>query len=289
MSDDVRARTYLYLRLAILLLVLLLLVSVGQRIATDGRACIQGSISAYYWTPVRPVFVGVLCAIGACLVVYKGNSAFEDHTLNLAGILAVVVAFVPTTLDRTCAVTNLATPEEIASSVSNNIWSLFAVTLVAICLAAWLRRRYGTEGPLDEKDRRATAIALVLSALSLGAGLVVFVVARDFTIRHGHDIAAITMFAGIVAVAVANAIGYAHKDAARQGEAPGRQAYANRYAAVAVAMTLTLVALPLVHWIVPDWGPWLFWLEVALIVEFAAFWLVQTTELGVARTRADTR
>ena len=42
------------------------------------------------------MFIGALCAIGALLIVYKGSKDTEDVLLNLAGILAFVVAFVPT-------------------------------------------------------------------------------------------------------------------------------------------------------------------------------------------------
>jgi len=54
------------------------------------------SISAYYHTPMRDVFVGSLVAVGACLYLYKGFSDRENKALNCAGIFAVAVAFLPT-------------------------------------------------------------------------------------------------------------------------------------------------------------------------------------------------
>jgi hypothetical protein len=56
------------------------------------------SISAYYGEPVRDVFVGVLFAIAACLVAYRGRPPLEDFALNGAGFYAVFVALVPTNL-----------------------------------------------------------------------------------------------------------------------------------------------------------------------------------------------
>jgi len=57
----------------------------------------QTSISAYYWTldPERNAFVGVLCAVGVFLLLYKGYSWFEDRVLDLAGVSAVGIAFFP--------------------------------------------------------------------------------------------------------------------------------------------------------------------------------------------------
>ncbi len=57
---------------------------------------LQGSISAYYHTPIRNVFVGILFAIGTSLYLYKGYSTVEDFVLDGAGILAVCVALLPT-------------------------------------------------------------------------------------------------------------------------------------------------------------------------------------------------
>jgi hypothetical protein len=60
---------------------------------------LQGSISAYYHTSMRDVFVGVLFAAGATLFLYKGFSPKEDWALNLAGTFAVLAALVPTPTD----------------------------------------------------------------------------------------------------------------------------------------------------------------------------------------------
>ena len=57
---------------------------------------LQGSMSAYYHTSWRDVFVGGLCAVGAALYLYKGFSSAENWVLNAAGALAVCVAIFPT-------------------------------------------------------------------------------------------------------------------------------------------------------------------------------------------------
>jgi len=63
------------------------------------------SISAYYHTPMRDLFVGVLVAIGACLYLYKGFSERENKALNCAGIFAVAVAFLPTCIPELSTMT----------------------------------------------------------------------------------------------------------------------------------------------------------------------------------------
>ena len=56
---------------------------------------LQGSMSAYYHTSMRDPFVGMLCTVGAALLLYKGFSSAEDWALNIGGALAIVVGLVP--------------------------------------------------------------------------------------------------------------------------------------------------------------------------------------------------
>ena len=80
-------KTYNYLRIALAALVLLLYTAVVLEWWAAGR-CLQTSISAYYYTPVHAVFIGVLVTMGVCLVALKGNTDGEDVLMNLAGMLA---------------------------------------------------------------------------------------------------------------------------------------------------------------------------------------------------------
>ncbi len=56
---------------------------------------IQGSLSSYYHTGMRDVFVGTLCAIGIFLFAYKGYEQQDNLAGNLAGICAVGNSAVP--------------------------------------------------------------------------------------------------------------------------------------------------------------------------------------------------
>ena len=95
-------KSYRYLRLAIVVVVLSLIASVI--IERAKTSCWEVSISAYYYTPVHAMFVGALVAIGVCLIAVKGSEEWEDMLLNVAGILAPIVAFVPTSPpSRSCA------------------------------------------------------------------------------------------------------------------------------------------------------------------------------------------
>jgi hypothetical protein len=53
---------------------------------------IQDSISAYYYTGMRNVFVGMLCATGFFLLSYKGYERKDSIAGNLGCLFAVGVA-----------------------------------------------------------------------------------------------------------------------------------------------------------------------------------------------------
>jgi hypothetical protein len=62
-----------------------------------GSPGIQSSVSAYYYTAMRDVFVGSLCAIAVFLFSYKGYDRRDDWAGNIAGLAALGVALFPTT------------------------------------------------------------------------------------------------------------------------------------------------------------------------------------------------
>ena len=133
--------TYRYLRAAMVVLLFMMLFAVSYEWfwhwRDTGQFCFLGSISAYYYTPVRTVFVGSLCALGAVLIAYKGHSPAEDVLLNFSGFMAFVVAMVPTVPDGLCGPSGFAlSSTEIAMSVRNNIWTLIVAAVISAVVAS---------------------------------------------------------------------------------------------------------------------------------------------------------
>lgn len=91
--------SYLALRQAIgfLGIALPFLVSLGALLIF--RTGFQGSISGYYYTGMRDVFVGVLWAIGVFLFSYKGYAREDDWAGNIACLFAIGITLFPTTPD----------------------------------------------------------------------------------------------------------------------------------------------------------------------------------------------
>lgn len=88
-----RAIGYLGISLPILL--------VGLSLISFFQTPVQPSISDYYYTNLREIFTGILCAVGLFLIRYKGFgniSIWKNDNLltNIAGIMALGVALFPT-------------------------------------------------------------------------------------------------------------------------------------------------------------------------------------------------
>jgi len=57
---------------------------------------ISDSISSYYYSVMRNVFVGILCAIGIFLICYQYDH-LDNIVSNIAGICVISVSLLPTT------------------------------------------------------------------------------------------------------------------------------------------------------------------------------------------------
>jgi hypothetical protein len=105
-----------------------------------GFPALQGSMSAYYHyvDPVqtlyggggtrRNVLVGVLCAVGCFLNLYKGYSRREDIALNIAGITAIGVAMFPMDWPSACA------PGQPFLQCASPIWMVHAASAILFFL-----------------------------------------------------------------------------------------------------------------------------------------------------------
>jgi len=267
-------KTYRFLRLGMVVLALMLLTSVAIEIIQAG-GCVRTSISSYYFTPARGVFVGALVAIGACLIVLKGNTEIEDVLLNIAGLLSAVVAFVPIADPGECSSAVVALTDS-RPNVFNNVTALAVSGLVALVVVIVLaRRESGGPPPL----RHVLGFG---SVLLFGGGLLAaFLWAREAFDRWAHYAAAIPMFVLLVAVMVINAVSFGRTDAAEEARRPTGKDVVNRYAGIAAVTLVAVVALLAARFVL-GWAHGLFWAEVAVVVAFGVFWVVQTVELWQA-------
>lgn len=280
--------TYRYLRLAIVLLALFLAAAVAIE-SWWGESPAQGSISAYYYTPVRGVFIATLVAMALGLITIQGRDwGYEDLLLNFSGMLAPVVALVPTPILSTTALPcpdgfapdERCVPLAFREGVVNNVWALLVLAGGGVLVAAVVARPQ-----LRSLLRcRRWLVGCVLASILIVAVLLVFALEREFFLRWAHYAAAVSMFGLLIAVGVINGLATDHTRSA--GRAPPRipgvtdhlRAW---YYGLAVGMSLVVVLAVAYGLLVGEegsWDAWLFWVEVALLIMFSAFWILQTID-----------
>ncbi len=279
-NKDSIDRTYTSLRAALAALVILLLGALLVR-TISLHWCIRGSISAYYYTALQPMFVGTLIAVGICLIVYQGTTYIENILLDIAGFMAFIVAFVPTAPgDDRCA-TSIIKSGIIKSDdirlevVQYNVFPLLVVAFGATFLALWSRYRAkpSADGTEAQAAWKHELIRLRTGLCAEAVALVWFACCHENSRDMAHGIAAFGLFACIIGVVWSNHL-------SRSDD--------KKYLAVAVAMTITLLAAAVLHFIY-KWPVAIFYVEAGLIVEFALFWILQTKDLeGQANLPATT-
>ncbi|OMC30541.1 diphosphate--fructose-6-phosphate 1-phosphotransferase [Mycobacterium sp. GA-1841] len=277
--------TYRYVRVGLVALVVFLLCSLGL---TWAHSCPQGSISAFFYTRTHAVFLAALCAIGICLIAYKGSRIGEDALLNFAGFMAFIVALVPTGPVELCQPW-LPSVSDPYGAVANNIASLFvavaAGTAMYLALQRWRRPQQPPVASAPSCAEAATlwktiATALLTVEKRLPAALLVIAIAGaplllwDWFAEHAHVIAAVAMFLAITLVAVYHAC-YAR--------AAVRRHLARFYATIAALMLATVVAALVL--LTVGWPFGVIAVELTLTVLFAVFWAVQTWDVWDAEDR----
>jgi hypothetical protein len=265
-------KTYRYLRLGMVVAVAVLTAAI---LIEQGKAhCWQTSISAYYYTPVRAIFVGGLFAVGFALIVVKGRTTWEDVCLNGAGLLAPVVALAPTTdVGRCWSVQPEPLPVMpdgslagwVVTNIDSNFYALLVAGAVGLGVAAVVAVAVNRSlrAPVKKEDR-GTTLSLAATGLVLLLGWWAIERWDEFYTR-AHGFSAVLMFVFLIGAVGGRAFDYRAT----------LTTFSRIYTAIAAAMVVVGIVVP---WFRIGDEHTVFVLEAAEIVLFAGFWLVQTSE-----------
>lgn len=150
-------RSYLIMRIVVgaLGIALPFLLVLVDGIWLDGDPFPRTSLSSYYYSGVRELFVGALSAIGIFLVTYKVAESSLDNTLSLlAGAAVVVVALFPTARSED-AVALTPMQDRLGESVVETIHFVAAAVFIGslAVISYFFGKREGARPPLEGKRR----------------------------------------------------------------------------------------------------------------------------------------
>lgn len=265
--------TYRYLRLMMIALPSLLLVATA--LAFFWLGIIETSISAYYLGPIRDVFVGVMMAIAACLVVYRGSTPLEDFSLDVAGFFAIFVALVPTDLGLTLAALDTSARAELVASLRASTVAVLVVSamfvLVEIRTAPW--------APAPLAGHRPTRVIATVTNIVLVAfvALVGWRVVEGGAFDWVHGSAAI-LFMASLAVAVGSH-GWPQVAGASTGDTQ-RAEHRGKYRAIFFLMVAGLPLYGVLY--LSGWDYAVLAVEWYVVALFALFWVLETRRTWTA-------
>lgn len=259
-------RTYRYLRIGVAGTVIAIFVAIAQAAAGYGWLT---TVSDYFYTPARNVFVGALIAVSLALIALSGRGA-ERALLDAAALFAPLIALVPTTIPPgavpgvAVSCTERCFPPEYEADAANGV-AVYLVLGVLVLLVALLL------AALRQVSLPAVWPSLIIAAVVLAATGLTWAFARDLFLQQGHFVATTLFFALFAAVALRSAF-------PRRGPQPA-PVYRVLYTAIAVGLVVVLIAYVILLPQADGGGiPIVLVLEAAALALFFAFWVVQGVE-----------
>lgn len=259
-------RTYRYLRMAVSGTVVVIFVAVAVTIPVVG---VLPSLSHYYFTAAHTLFVGALITVSVCLFALSGRGP-ERVLLDVAAILVPLVAIVPTVIspgsidgvEAACA--GACVPAAFEADVAVGVATYLIVGVILLVVAAALTLA-------GEVEREGATLTLAIAAVVLLVVGLTWWLWRPAFLQWTHFVAAFGFFAVIAAVAIVNAFWPTR----RRKPTPALKA---AYAAIAIALALDVIALPLFGSLRVGPFYWVFVGEVLALLLFLAFWVLQSIQ-----------
>jgi hypothetical protein len=121
---------------------------------TQGEPALQGSISGYYYTNMRDLFVGILSGVALFLLSYRGYEQIDDIVANMSGVFALGIILFPTAMysGKAVRVGMFLIVDNISEIIHLAFGALFFLALSFNSLFLFTRRHPGVMG--REKKRR---------------------------------------------------------------------------------------------------------------------------------------
>ena len=270
--------TYKYLRVTMSAPAVLLL---GTMIIDAGSSGwhVETSISGYYGTTVRDVFVGAMIATALCMIVYQGTSRLEDYSLNLMGFFAVFVALVPTNLAETLASLPEGDRTTLLQGLRGSLWAALGTFLIfAIIDHKKVRSEFWRELFRESGSWTKAAVLLTTLVTVLLICLVLWRLFEHDAYAWIHNYAAVALVV-CLGVAVASH-GWPTKAASGDETVASINGGAGTgmYRLIVLLMVLAGIAFAVAK-LALDWAHSVIAIEIAEIVLFYWFWSLETKRL----------
>lgn len=138
---------------------------------------LEGSISSYYYTGMRNLFEGSLCAIALFQLFCRGYDKWDEAAGVLSGIFALGVAFCPTTPDQG------ATPFQEDVGIAHYVFAgLLFLTLAVFCLVLFKMSAQGHA--LTDRKKSRNRVYTWCGIVILGSMAAILLLVKIFKVTY---------------------------------------------------------------------------------------------------------
>jgi hypothetical protein len=266
----------IYRDLRVGMVVIMVMLAAAVIIERISATCWQSAISAYYYTSAHSIEIAALLALGTLFIVYKGSTDTEDVLLTLAGVCTLTAAMVPQGRPvPLCGSADLPPEYKVEPAMLPNVWAV----VIALSLG-WVVMMLVQHCRGDTRQPRSPVgiLSLCVFWLIMALGLIALLFFPDKFKEYAHGAAGVLMLSAFVVTTFCTAYVVGREDLSKS---PHRRGYQWWYWGIALLMLGTLIFVVFLHLRHPSWlgELWVLVIEAALILEFAAYWVVQTVEL----------
>lgn len=296
-------RTYRHLRLVLVAAAPAILIAIAA-VWNSGYGSLP-SISHYYYTPARIIFVGALVTASATLLALSGRGS-QRGWLDLAALFAPLIALVPTRIgndevkgfEEACPDGTECIPDDAMALIATGmlVWFVFAVLVLVYAVISGIATMTGRDAitPPEVTSPYAIWIPTIAGAIIVGIYAVFWIWFRPEFFDGAHFISASVFFVIITIVAL-------NKVRRDEIELPERgpawlwrrilcefrwvpRIFRTVFGWIALLMAIDIIAAVLILWF--GWREPLvigglsfgtiFLVEAAALVLFTLFWAVET-------------
>jgi hypothetical protein len=257
-----------------------IMVMLAAALVIDRRSATQwqSTLSDYYYTSAHCIFIAALLALSTLFFIYRGSSDTEDALLTLAGVGTLIAALVPEGRPSTEQDPRFLPKDyDVVPFIRWNVLAVVVALFLGWSLLWWLHGRNNTR-PI--RSAWGT-LSLWLLRLIVLFGLIAMAVFPEWFKNHAHGAAGFLMVSAFIVTVIHAAYLAGQED---ELKSPHRHGYRLIYSVIAVLMLVTLITVVTLHL---GGAGWVIVLESLLILEFAAYWVVQTIELWDSPDRSE--
>ncbi len=280
-------RTYRYLRLVMIGAVATIFLAVG--LTWREYHDLIPTISHFFYTPAGVVFVGSLIAAAAAMVALSGDGV-QQVLLDVAAMLAPIIALVPTNADNTMlknlrqnlcpdgAAVCVPSPFDGYATIGMTVWCVVVPTVLLIALGIGIADR--------RSSGKFTAQFFWTQALCWAVWIAVFtwfIWFRDAFFTAGHYMSAVAFFVVVTLVALWQAIlgPLQTRREIANGDQPTRLQRSLPWVywfIAALLIGVQLIGGAIFAGMIKPGPDGVFWVEAWGLIGFGVFWLVQTLQ-----------